>query len=75
MLDRGTREDAERAAHGLKGIAGSLAVDHVYRTAASLEAAIKSNNDADTAAALASAAAVSASLFDLIAASNEAAVR
>lgn len=52
LLDDGSQDDAEREAHSLKGVSGSLGVDGVHRIAIALEAAIKEGRDDDVRAGL-----------------------
>jgi len=54
MLDQGARDDAEREAHSLKGVSGSLGAEGVHQAATALEEAIKGNQDADIPPGLAS---------------------
>lgn len=66
MIDAGTREDAERQAHSLKGVSGSLGAEQVHQTAAAIEMAIQENRDDDTAAGLAVLADQIAQVMDVI---------
>jgi len=45
----GRREDATRLAHGLKGVAGNLALDEIYRLASDIDTALREGKDGDTA--------------------------
>jgi len=47
LLSDGSREDAEREAHSLKGVSGSLGAEGVHQIASDLETAIKENRDND----------------------------
>ena len=52
LLDGGADEDAERLAHSLKGVSGTLGAERVQDAAAALEAAIGEARDDDIAAGL-----------------------
>ncbi len=52
LLDAQAMEDAERLAHSLKGVSGTLGADPVQETAAGLEEAIRENRDGDITAGL-----------------------
>jgi two-component system sensor histidine kinase/response regulator len=52
LLDGGADEDAERLAHSLKGVSGTLGAERAQDAAAALEAAIGEARDDDIAAGL-----------------------
>ncbi|MBT6095460.1 MAG: PAS domain S-box protein [Rhodospirillaceae bacterium] len=52
LLDDAAIEDAERMAHSLKGVSGTLGAEPVQDVAAELEESIRENRDDDTAAGL-----------------------
>ena len=53
MIGDGSHEDAEREAHSIKGVAGSLGLSQIQNASESLESAIRANDEAAITAALA----------------------
>jgi len=66
MLGSGSREDAEREAHSLKGVSGSLGLNQIHAVTEVLESAISSNDEATTTASLADLAKVLADVMPAV---------